>query len=333
VDPETKPAVPVATLHRPAGIGRRVGITAGLASILVILAAAPGWLGVASLLELQQILGLCVFAVATNLLLGYGGLVSFGQAAFYGLGAYTIALTWMHWRVPFWIAFAGAPLIAAAAAFVVGLIALRARKLYFALLTLAFSQLFYVIVQQQYDFTGGANGIFGAMIPAALARPATGYWFVLAVAAVALLALWKITASPFGLVLRAIREKRTRAESLGVDVFAHQLLAFVISGFFCGLAGALYVVHNQNAYPELLDWVQSGNPVIMDVIGGMYSFLGPVLGTFVYEIARQYLVAVTHDWQLILGLVLLLIILFMPDGLAGRLQDIWWRAQKRKPRA
>lgn len=295
--------------------------TVGLAIVLALLISAPAWLSVPWLLELQAVLGLAVFAVATNLLLGYGGLVSFGQAAFYGLGSYTIATTWLHWRVPFWISFIGAPILAAIAAFLVGLIALRTRKLYFALLTLAFSQLFYVIAEQQYNFTSGANGIFGAMVPAVLVQPTIGYWFVLGVAIVALLALWKITVSPFGLVLRATREKRSRAEALGVNVFGHQLLAFVISGFFCGLAGALYVVHNQNAYPELLNWVKSGDPVIMDVIGGMYTFLGPVLGAFIFHFAEQYLVTVSKDWQLILGLVLLAIILFMPDGVLGQLSS------------
>ncbi|MGH7154944.1 MAG: branched-chain amino acid ABC transporter permease [Acetobacteraceae bacterium] len=302
------------------GGGPPAGLIAGLLAVLVaVLIAAPAYLAVPSLLELQAVLGLAVFAVATNLLLGYGGLVSFGQAAFYGVGSYTIAATWLHWRVPFWLAFIGAPIVAAIAALLVGLIALRARKLDFALLTLAVSQLFNVIAEQQYNFTGGANGIFGAMIPAALVRPLWGYWFVLGITVLALLALWKITVSPFGLVLRATREKRNRADALGVNVFGHQLLAFVISGFFCGLAGALYVVHNQNAYPDLLNWVKSGDPVIMAVIGGMYTFLGPVLGAFIFYIAEQYLVTVTHDWQLILGLVLLAIILFMPDGVLGRL--------------
>lgn len=336
MEQRTPPSVlqPAAAVYAPPRTGRTV-TAIGLLAVLAVLAVAPAYLSIPGLLELQQILGLCVFAVATNLLLGYGGLVSFGQAAFYGLGSYTIAITWLHWRVPFWIAFIGAPLMGALAALLVGLIALRARKLYFALLTLAFSQLFYVIAEQQYHFTGGANGIFGAMVPATLAQPNAGYWFVLAVTVVALLAMWKITVSPFGLVLRATREKRNRAEALGVNVFGHQLLAFVISGFFCGLAGALYVVHNQNAYPELLDWVKSGDPVIMAVIGGMYTFLGPVLGAFVYQIAQQYLVVATHDWQLILGLVLLAIILFMPDGIMGRLgSGHWpprWRRSKEPP--
>lgn len=116
---------------------RSVVTVLGLVVLLIALAAAPAYLSVPGLLELQQILELCVFAVATNLLLGYGGLVSFGQAAFYGVGSYTIAATWLHWRVPFWIAFIGAPVLSAIAALLVGLIALRARKLYFALLTLA----------------------------------------------------------------------------------------------------------------------------------------------------------------------------------------------------
>ncbi len=331
--PIPNPAIPLAGRAPARTSLPRAAVIVLLMAMVAVLAVAPAYLSVPHLLELQEILGLCVFATATNLLLGYGGLVSFGQAAFYGLGSYTIALTWMHWRVPFWIAFIGAPIVGAVAAFLVGLIALRARKLYFALLTLAFSQLFYVIAQQQYAFTGGANGVFGAMIPPLLIQPTAGYWFVLGVAVLSLLALWKIVVSPFGLVLRATREKRNRAEALGVNVFAHQLQAFVISGFFCGLAGALYVVHNQNAYPELLNWVESGNPVIMSVIGGMFVFLGPTLGAFIYEIAEQYLVVATHDWQLILGAVLLVIILFMPDGVLGELSLLWHRRRGREPGA
>lgn len=286
---------------------------------LAVLIAAPFVLPLPWLLIVQNILGLAVFAVATNLLVGWCGLVSFGQAAFYGLGAYTVALSWLHYQTSFWLSFLAAPLVGGLGAFLVGLIALRAQKLYFALLTLAFSELFYVVAEQQYDITNGANGIFGAMVPDVLMQPAMGYFFTLFVSVVALAVLWQIFRSPFGLVLRAIREKRGRAESLGADIFRHQLLAFVISGAFCGLAGALYVVHDQTAYPELLDWVKSGDPVIMSVIGGMYSFAGPILGALIYQIAHDALIQYTHDWQLFLGLLLLFVMLFMPDGLAGRL--------------
>jgi branched-chain amino acid transport system permease protein len=276
-------------------------------------------LGASSLLTLTEAAGLALFAVATNLLVGYGGLVSFGQAVFYGTGAYTVALTWEHLNWPYWAGLALSPVLGAVTALIVGLIALRARFLYFALLTLAFSQLFYEIAENQYHLTGGANGVFGAMLPTWLAQPRNGYFFVLAVTVVCLAILWKVTVSPFGLVLRSIRDNRQRAAALGVNVFAHELIAFVISGAFCSVAGALFVVYSQSAYPELLDWTQSGYAVFMLVIGGMFTFFGPAVGALVYTVGQQYLVSHTTQWQLILGAALVLIALFRPDGLAGLL--------------
>jgi branched-chain amino acid transport system permease protein len=294
------------------------GWTAAAIALLIGLGLV---LGVSNLLVVEEALGLAVFAVATNLLVGYGGLVSFGQAAFYGAGAYTVALGWQNYHWSFWEGFALTPVVGAVLALPVGLIALRARFLYFALLTLAFSQLFYEIAENQYHFTGGANGVFGAMLPASLAMPRTGFFFVLAVTVLCLALLWKVTASPFGLTLRTIRENRGRAEALGVNVFAHELIAFVVSGVFCSVAGGLFVVYSQSAYPELLDWSQSGYAVFMAVIGGMFTFLGPALGAFVYTLGQQYLQVHTADWQLVLGAALLLIVLLRPDGLAGLLGD------------
>jgi branched-chain amino acid transport system permease protein len=292
---------------------------AGLAVLAAVLAGAGDSLGASQLLILSEAVGLALFAVATNLLVGYAGLVSFGQAVFYGVGAYTVALGWEHLHWSYWEGLAAAPVIGAAAALVVGLIALRARFLYFALLTLAFSQLAYEIAENQYHFTGGANGVFGAMLPVWMAQPRAGYFFVLAVTGACLAVLWKVTASPFGLTLRSIRENRQRAAALGVNVFRHELIAFVISGMFCSVAGALFVVYSQSAYPDLLDWTQSGYAVFMVVIGGMFTFLGPALGAVVYTVGQQYLVAHTTHWQLILGAVLVLIALFRPDGLVGLL--------------
>ncbi len=188
-------------------------------------------LSITNVLTLEEVLGLAVFAAATNLLLGYGGLVSFGQAAFYGSGAYLVGLSWLHHWMPFWAAFVLTPVAGGVIALAMGAIALRTRRLYFALLTLAFSELFFQLVNVRYDFTKGATGIFSvSMIPASLASPRTGYYFTAGVACVSLLILWKVTVSPFGLVLRATRENRERAEALGVSVYRHQLLAFVISG-------------------------------------------------------------------------------------------------------
>lgn len=299
------------------GRARGAGLLSVVGLILILLVLMPSLVSIDSLLNLQDAVGLALFACATNLLIGYGGLVSFGQGAFYGVGAYVVALMWMHWQTSFWVGFVVAPFAGALVALLVGLIALRTRMLYFALLTLAFSQLFYVIVLQQNSFTGGANGVFGSMVPAFLLDPAHAYYFTLGVVVIALLGLWKITRSPFGMTLRAVRENRERAEALGVDVFRHQLLAFVFSGFLCALAGTLFVVGNQSANPDLLNWTESGYPIFMAVIGGQFVFLGPALGAIIYEQGRDVVLAHFADWQLVFGLVLLAIVMFAPDGLLG----------------
>jgi branched-chain amino acid transport system permease protein len=228
-------------------------------------------------------------------------------------------LAWLHLHASFWVGLVIAPVAGAAAALVTGLLALRTRRLYFALLTLAVSQLLYVVVQLQVKFTGGANGVFGAILPGFLSSPGNGYWFTLAVTVVSLLALWQVTRSPFGLTLRAIRENRERAEALGVNVFRHQLLAFVVSGAFCALAGVLFVVHDQSANPDLLNWTESGYPILMAVLGGQFTFLGPALGALIYEQARDVLLVNFTDSQLVFGLVLLAIMLAAPDGVTGLL--------------
>ncbi|MGH3263383.1 MAG: branched-chain amino acid ABC transporter permease [Trebonia sp.] len=297
----------------------RPAVRALSASALIVTAAAlaPAVLSSTALLNVQSAIGLALFACATNLLIGYGGLVSFGQGAFYGIGAYTVALAWLHLHTSFWVSLVCAPVVGAVAALAVGLLALRTRRMYFALLTLAVSQLLYVVVHQQIQFTGGANGVFGAILPGFLLDPDHAFWFTLAVAIVGLLVLWQVTRSPFGLTLRAIRENRERAEALGVNVFRHQLAAFAISGALCSLAGVLFVVYDQSANPDLLNWTESGYPILMAVLGGQFTFLGPALGALIYEQARDVLLVNFSDSQLVFGLVLLVIMLAAPDGLTG----------------
>lgn len=317
---EERLASPRRVSGRPTAL-RSLGLAALVAILLGALALAGALLPLATALDVENAIGLALFAVATNLLLGYGGLVSFGQAVFYGAGAYTVMLGWQHWGWSFWTGFVAAPFVGAALAAGIGVIALRARQLYFALLTLAFTQLAYTLAQQQHEFTGGDNGVFGEVLPRWLADARQGYMFTLAVAAVCCFALWRIVTSPFGLTLRAIRENRDRMEALGVNVFLHELLAFVISGFFCAVAGTLFVVHTQSSYPQLLEWTKSGEPILMAVIGGMFSFLGPVIGAFVYTLGQQELVQRTESWKLVLGVILLAIVLLRPDGLAGLLSS------------
>lgn len=296
------------------GAGLRVVL---LVAVLGLFAAAPYLAPVTTILTLQQVAALAVFATAANLLIGQGGLVSFGQGVFFGLGAYTVTLGAMHAGLSFWLCFALAPLVGGSAATLIGLVALRARLLYFALITLAFSQLFYQLVEQDTGFTGGANGVFGPVIPFWMTNPVDGYLFVLGVAVVSLLILWRISVSPFGLVLRAARENRERMEALGVSIYRHHLLAFAVSGAFCALAGAMFVVYNQGSNAELFDWSTSGQAVLMPVIGGMFTFLGPAVGAFVYQFGHDWLVQYVSDWQLVLGAVLLLIVMVRPAGLAG----------------
>ncbi|MER3399322.1 MAG: branched-chain amino acid ABC transporter permease [Chloroflexota bacterium] len=304
---------------------RKGRIAAGLVLIplgLLFLVVLAFILPPAELITLQKVLVLALFAVATNLLIGYGGLVSFGQGVFFGLGAYIIALNWRHFGAPFWVALGIAPVLGGVLALAIGAVALRTRRLYFALLTLAFSQLFFTVAEKWYDFTGGDNGIFGPMLPPVLMDPVAAYFFILAVVVLSLFILWKVTASPFGLALRAIRENPNRAEVLGINVYTHQLAAFGIAGFFGAVAGVLFVVHDQAAYPQLLSWVKSGEPVLSAVIGGMYVFLGPALGAFIFQYGHDFVIRLTTRWQLVLGLVLLLIVLFAPDGLAGILYRV-----------
>lgn len=325
---EPAPTVEMPSAPKPGGFARSTGVVALVAMTIGGLALAGAYLPLATALDIRNAIGLALFAVATNLLLGYGGLVSFGQAVFYGIGAYAVVLGWMHWGWSFWTGFVLAPIVAAGVALAVGVIALRARQLYFALLTLAFTQLAFTLAQQQHEFTGGDNGVFGDVLPSWLRDERKGFMFTLAVASICCFALWRVVNSPFGLTLRAIRENRDRMEALGVNVFLHELVAFVISAFFCAIAGVLFVVHTQSAYPGLLDWTKSGEPILMAVIGGMFSFFGPILGAFVYTLGQQELVQQTQYWRLVLGLILLAIVILRPDGLIGLFSAGWSRIRR-----
>jgi len=297
----------------------------GLALALLAFLGA-GLLGPGELVVLNNVVVLALFAVATNLLLGTTGLVSFGQACFYGVGGYTVAIAWyQHWA-GFWVSACLAPFIGGFVAFLVGMLVLRSRRWFFALLTMAFSQLFFTIAQKAYDITQGDSGIFGAMVPDWMADPRGGSLFIVAVATISILLLWLIDRSPLGLTLRAIRDNQRRVAGLGVNTYAVQLLAFTLSGAFCAIAGVLTVVNQQAAYPGMLDWVQSGDPVLVSVIGGMYSFLGPVVGALIYQLGHDVIVRITTRWQLALGLVLLAVVLLFPDGLAGLFRAEAWQA-------
>ncbi len=325
--------------ERAATIARWLGFA-------IAVVAVVGYPMVASRFQVSlgtEAIYLAIWALSLHLMLGNLGMLSFGHAAYLGLGAYTVALMLKRTDLPYGLAFVCAPLLSAAGAALVGFFCIRLRHpVYFAMLTLAFAQIIYTTAFQWYDFTGGDNGVlgFGLDIPSALrTSPRALYYFSLAVGAGCLGAIWLITHSPFGMMLRAIRENPERAEAMGVPVQAMRFSAFVLAGLFAGVAGALLATFQRAIFPETLYWVRSGEVVIIVLLGGMDHFLGPVVGALVYLLLNQYIGTATQYWQLVLGLVLLAVVLFFRGGILGFVDDAlrfamrWRRAARRPPAA
>jgi branched-chain amino acid transport system permease protein len=266
-----------------------------------------------------------LFAVAFNLLMGYGGLISFGQAAYLGLGGYTagLLLKYLPW-MPFYGGLVLAPVGAGIAALIIGYFCIRRTHIYFAILTLAFGHIVYLIAFKWYDFTGGDNGLIGVPVPEWIMDPtfANYYKFVLVVCLAAIYLLWRIVNSPFGKTLTAIRENEVRADFIGVDVQRVKLYAFTIAGAFSGLAGALIMVNERSVYPDLAHWTQSAQVLLMSLLGGVYTFFGPIVGAFLLQtldadITQNY----PEIWQLFLGAILVLILFGLPGGIVGFIQQ------------
>lgn len=292
------------------------------AILLVALGGLPWVLSVNSLFIAETVVVFALFALSTNLLVGFSGLVSFGQAVFFGMGAYTAAILWGTYHVSFWLGFFIAPLVAGLTAVVVGLVSLRTSKLYFSLLTLGFSQLAFEIANALYNLTGGSTGIFGINVPNYISGPVSNYEFVLTSVAVLTLVIYWIQTSSFGMVLKAIKQNPNRAQAVGIHVFRHHLLVFVISGSLCGLAGVLYVVYQQHVYPGLLQWTESGEPVLMSALGGISVFFGPALGALIYVVLEDWIGAFTTQWPLVVGILVLFLVLVYPEGLGGGIAQV-----------
>ncbi len=299
---------------------------AWLGAAIAIMIALPALVPIFYVQLTTEILVMAVFAVATNLLFGYAGMISFGQAAYYGIGAYTLALLVMKVGVPFTVGFVAAPLIAALFAAVVGFFCVRLTIIYFAMLTLGFAQLLYSIVFQWVSVTGGDDGLHGVPIPEAFHQATVYYYFTLATTIVSFGMMWRIVQSPFGYTLRAIRDNRERAEFNGVNVQRYQLIAFTIAGFFCGLAGALFVPVNKAVFPNLLFWSKSAEPLFAILLGGIRQFLGPALGSAIFILLEQstskfwyFLGLKSVYWPIVMGSVIVILIFTLPRGLAGLL--------------
>jgi branched-chain amino acid transport system permease protein len=276
----------------------------------------------------SQILIFSLFALALNLLLGFGGLVSFGHAAFFAIGAYGIAIlgTTLEW--PFVLTFIGAVALSAVASAVIGYFCVRLTDIYLAMLTLAFAQFVWATAFQWRTVTKGDTGFIGLRVPDFISTPQSFYYFALVMVIVCSVVLWMITRSAFGRILVSTRENAMRAEFVGVDVKRIQLMAFIVSGTFSGVAGALFALFNRSVFPEFAWWTMSAEVLIMAILGGIYAFLGPAIGAAAIILLNRTITDYTEYWPTVLGLILVIVLFAFPEGLMG-LTRKGWRGRSR----
>lgn len=278
-----------------------------------------------------EVLIAVLFALAYNVALGFGGLVSFGHALFFGVGAYAVAILLRDTHVPFLLTVLAGTVLSGLIGLLLGVVTMRTKEVYFSMLTLGLSQLGFVVAYEWYDFTGGDNGIFGFEGGWLVADPRRYLWFTILVVAAAVFLLQRVVESPFGLALRASRDHGHRCRFLGLSPELTRTVALGISAAGTGLAGALYAGFAVMVYPGLLHWSWSAKPLIMALIGGMYTFWGPAAGAVVLKFLEVFLGRYVERWMLVVGAILLAVSLLAPAGLLGlALPDRWWRRRRKR---
>ena len=282
-----------------------------------------------------------LFAVSLNLLLGTTGLVSFGHVAYFGIGSYVCGILMKTYGVPFMFALPAAALGSAAFALVFGAFCVRLTRIYFAMLTLAFSQIVWAICFKWNDVTGGDQGLPDVPYPSLdwiTAIPGLGdlrigdqfYLLTLAIVMVSLAAMRRITHSPFGRMLTTIRENPERAASIGLNVRAYELAAFVVAGGFAGIAGALFGIFNRGVFPDFAFWSKSAEVLIMVILGGMSNFWGPAVGAATLILLNHEITSHTQYWPFILGCILILLLFVFPGGIVGAALGAIRRLRRRR---
>ncbi len=300
----------------------------GFAGVMALLAVAPFLLPIFWAKFLTEILIWGLLAMSSDLLIGYTGMVSFGHSAFFGLGMYGAAGALLHTSPPnLWLAILAGLGGAAGAALFVAYFSTRLRDIYFAITTLIFSQIFYVIIFTWTAVTGGENGLIFSRphfsIPFVYDLRFTTvsmHWFVLALVAGSYVLLRRITRSPFGMVLQSIRENEARTRAIGYPVQRYKIVSVMLSGLFAGLAGVLYAVQNEFAAPDFVFFVTSGDTVIFNVLGGIGTLVGPIVGAGFFQLLRELLARIFGEqfpYLIPLGVVFIVMIIFLPQGLLG----------------
>jgi branched-chain amino acid transport system permease protein len=275
---------------------------------------------------LTEILIWGLLAMSSDILIGYTGMISFGHSAFFGLGMYGAAAALISVQPPnLWLAMLYGLVGAAAVAGFVAYFSTRLRDIYFAITTLIFSQIFYVIIFTWTEVTGGENGLTFSRPPLAIPglfsirfTPETLHWFVVAVVTLSYLLLRRVTQSPFGMVLQSIRENEARTRAIGYPIERYKIVAVMLSGLFAGLAGVLYALQNRFAAPDFVFFLVSGETVIYNVIGGIGTLVGPIVGAAFFLLLREGLSRFLTEYYLIpVGLIFIAMVIFMPQGLLG----------------
>jgi len=294
-----------------------------LAALAILLAVAPLVIvplgGYHGLLTEMVIFG--IFAIGFNILLGYTGILSFGHAAYFGLAGYATGLILMHWAWPLLLAMLAGVAVSGLAALLIGLLIIRKAGVYFAMLTIAFGQMFFFVAMRWKSFTGGEDGLSniprGTLLGLDISSPLRFYYFAAAVCLLAAAVAWRLLHSHFGQVLRAIRENEARCQAVGYDVQRYKLASFVISALFAAVAGTLYVLMLRYAFPQTMDWIRSGSVVVMSLVGGLGTFFGPILGAALITFLNNWVSFHTKYWQLVMGGVFVFFVLFFPRGIWG----------------
>ena len=310
---------------------------------LAVLLLLPQVVGVYQVQLLAYGLVMAVATLGFNLLLGYTGLLSFGHSAYFGLGAYTVAFLVRYLGFGSMEAYilVGVPVTALASA-LLGYICVRHTRIFFGILTLALSQVLWSLALKLFWVTGGTDGLRvprPSLLGGAISFTGAGaferfivgyYYYVLGVFALCTVILWVIVQSPFGKALQAIRDNETRARFLGLRVRRYRWIAFLISGTFTGLAGILWVPLNGLTTPDVLYWPFSGEIVFATILGGFRTFTGPIVGGILFNYIKTYAVATTEYWQLMLGVVLVVMVMALPTGVVGGLNAVLARLRSKE---
>ncbi|MGH3756358.1 branched-chain amino acid ABC transporter permease [Actinophytocola sp.] len=309
--------------------GRRGVVIGGAVLAIVLLALVPSMVSSFHVFVATRVLIFAIFAMALNLVFGFGGLPSLGHAAFFGIGGYTVAIGLARWGWEFWTIIAVAVLLGTVVGALMGLLTIRTQGIYLLLLTLAFAQSIWALAFEQVEFTAGDNGISGITrdgIPFGFGRDF--YTFVLIIGVLLAVVMWLWVRSPAGRVLVGARESKSRMEALGCRVWPYRVGAFALSGAISAIAGVLLVYLQGIASPDLLDWTLSAEVLVICIIGGTRTLFGPAIGAGVVIVLQEVVSGYTERWNIVLGLLYILTMLVLREGLTGLAERL--RSRRRR---